>query len=90
MLNSKMIRDKLKIYLYKNHIETGIHYPIPIHRQPGYSNLVKIRSGNLENTEEFSHRILSLPMHPWLKNKEINLILEKIKIFFDRSYSEKS
>ncbi len=85
MLNSKSIRDKLKIFLYKNQIETGIHYPIPIHRQPGYSNLVKIRSGRLKNTEEFSNRILSLPMHPWLKNKEINLIVEKIKIFFDRS-----
>jgi dTDP-4-amino-4,6-dideoxygalactose transaminase len=90
LLNSKSIRNKLKEYLYKNGIETGIHYPIPIHMQPGYSNLIKIRSGNLKNTEEFSGQILSLPMHPWLKIKEINFIVDKIKIFFEGIHNEKN
>jgi dTDP-4-amino-4,6-dideoxygalactose transaminase len=86
LLNSKKIRNKLKNYLFKKKIETGIHYPIPIHKQPGYTNLIKIRSGCLKNTEQFSNKILSLPMHPWLSKKEVNIITTHIENFFQKNY----
>ena len=72
--------------MFTKKIETGIHYPIPIHKQPGYINLIKIRSGFLKNTEKFSNKILSLPMHPWLTKKEVNIITTHIENFFQKKY----
>ena len=62
-------RDKIKEYLLKNNIQSMIHYPIPIHKQNAYSNL--IFPNNLPNTERTCNEIISLPMNPWLKKHEI-------------------
>ncbi len=70
-------RGKLKEQLKKNGIQTQIHYPIPVHKQKAYSkyrNMFK-----LPNTEKICHKILSLPMHPWLIEEEIDTITHKIK-----------
>jgi dTDP-4-amino-4,6-dideoxygalactose transaminase len=61
-------RDKIKEYLLKNNIQTMIHYPVPVHKQNAYSNLIL---QNLPNTERICNEIISLPMNPWLKKHEI-------------------
>ncbi len=48
-------------------IETGIHYPIPVHRQKAYSTLQHV---TLPITEKCCNQILSLPMHPFLTESE--------------------
>lgn len=72
-------RDKLKKYLEKNNIQTLIHYPVPVHLQKAYSRYRNI--SKLPVTEKICNEILSLPMHPWLTEEEIYLILQKIKKF---------
>jgi len=69
-------RDALKEFLQKNEIGTGIHYPIPIHQQP-------IFSGNcsLPRTERICKEILSLPMHPALKDEEVEYVCDKVNEF---------
>jgi len=72
-------RDKLKIHLDKNNVQTYIHYPIPVHMQVAYSdyrNLYKLPS-----TEKICNEILSLPMHPWLREEEIRSVSAFIKKF---------
>lgn len=71
-------RNGLKNYLLKNGIETGIHYPIPIHKQRAYYNHNNI---SLPVAEDKARRILSLPMHPCLQTEEISHICNRIREF---------
>ena len=67
-------RDALKKYLQMKEIETQIHYPIPVHKQKSYKT-----NSKLPITEKICNEILSLPMHPWLREEEIEKICDAIK-----------
>lgn len=58
-------RDGLQAYLRSQDIDTGIHYPVPIHLQPAYSDL-GYRRGAFPVAEHCAGQILSLPMYPEL------------------------
>lgn len=73
-------RDKLQKYLFKNGIETKIHYPLPVHLQKAYQFLGYPR-GSLPVTEQISKEILSLPIYPHLEKKQLNFICNKILDF---------
>ena len=73
-------RDKLQNFLTKNKINTAIHYPFPIHSQKAFKNHYGIIK--LPNTEKFSKQILSLPINPFMKKKEVDYVIKKIKEFF--------
>ena len=67
-------RDKIKNHLLENGIGTAIHYAVPIHKQPIYSNL----NLSLPVSETFANQVLSLPSYPQLTDDEILVICEKI------------
>jgi len=46
-------------------IPTAVHYPIPIHLQPAYTQYAP--SGGCPVSEKLAERVLSLPMHPYLE-----------------------
>lgn len=75
-------RDRLKERLAKAGIESRINYPTPIHLMRGYSFL-GYREGSLPVTERLSREILSLPMHPRLRDEELSRIVETIGSFFE-------
>jgi len=81
-------RDGLQAHLRSRGIETGIHYPIPIHKQPAYQDLAydKLR---LPVTEACGREILSLPMYPELGVEAIGGVVEAIKDFLNVSRSSK-
>jgi len=68
-------RDKLMNHLTKNGVETLIHYPLPINKQKAF---FKMGNGTYKNADEITKQILSLPINPWLKDDEINSIIEII------------
>lgn len=72
-------RDKLKKFLEDNDIETGIHYPIPIHKQDCYR---KFNNISLPIAEDKAKKILSLPIHPYLQTEEVSHVCNKIKEFY--------
>ena len=74
-------RDKLKKYLFKKGIETGIHYPIPIHLQKA-SNFLNYKKGDFPVTEQQSKNILTLPVNQYLKQKDLEYIVFHINNFF--------
>lgn len=76
-------RDALQEYLSKNEIQTGIHYPIPIHLTNAYKTL-HCPAGSFPVTERYSKEILSLPMFPELKKEQIQFIAQKIKEFYKK------
>lgn len=71
-------RDSVMKYMSNNGIETGIHYPIPLHRQPAIRDYFKDLV--LPNTEKLSGEIMSLPIHPFLTERNVETIL---KLFLD-------
>ncbi len=75
-------RDDLMSYLEGKGVKTLIHYPIPIHKQDCYLEYNKLK---VKNTELFSKSILSLPIHPLLKKKDVKIICNLIKLFY-KSY----
>lgn len=58
-------RETILAKLKEKGIPTAIHYPMPLHQQPAYKDIVRV-CGNLENTERVAKRVFSLPMHPYL------------------------
>ncbi|MFN4133895.1 MAG: DegT/DnrJ/EryC1/StrS family aminotransferase, partial [Candidatus Hadarchaeales archaeon] len=77
-------RDELREWLKMKGIETGIHYPIPVHLQRAYAHL-GVGEGSLPKTEKYAREILSLPMFPELKKSEIEYVCNWVDSFFKRA-----
>ncbi len=63
-------RENLRQQLSAAGIESGLHYPIPLHLQEAYVAL-GYREGDFPVAERLSRRILSLPMYPDLTDEKI-------------------
>ena len=74
-------RDKLRNYLHEHGISTGIHYPIPVHKQPCITRIINNKY-ILKETEKCVEEILSLPIYPQLEKKKIEYISKKIMSFY--------
>lgn len=73
-------RDGLQKHLKERGIETGIHYPVPLHLQPVYENL-GYKRGDFPQTEQAASEILSLPMYPELTNDQVQFIVNAVREF---------
>jgi dTDP-4-amino-4,6-dideoxygalactose transaminase len=73
-------RDALRSHLGDKGIETGIHYPVPAHRQPVFLDL-GLSPVDLPVTETVCDRVLSLPMHPHLTASEVETVVLSIREF---------
>ncbi len=76
-------RDALQQFLLKRSISTGLHYPIPLHRQRAYAGH-GFTDGDYPVAEEASREILSLPMFPSLTEWQQDLVVEGIRSFAAR------
>ncbi|HEX2980927.1 MAG TPA: DegT/DnrJ/EryC1/StrS family aminotransferase [Anaerolineaceae bacterium] len=68
-------RDRLRKALSDCGVETGIHYPIPLHRQQAYAWMA-LSEGRFPNAETSARTILSLPMHPYLTREQVERVSE--------------
>ncbi|PIV83069.1 MAG: aminotransferase DegT [Nitrospirae bacterium CG17_big_fil_post_rev_8_21_14_2_50_50_9] len=71
-------RDKCQALMKAEGIPTAIYYPKPLHLQTAFSYL-GYRKGDMPHSEVSSQRIFSLPMHPYLKDDQINKIVDTLK-----------
>lgn len=74
-------RNELVEYLKSKSIETGIHYPVPTHKQVSMKPYMQ-NGLHLPMTEKISSRILSLPIYPGITNEQLNYICNSISEFF--------
>tara|TARA_B100001142_G_scaffold248010_1_gene247802 strand:- start:4236 stop:5348 length:1113 start_codon:yes stop_codon:yes gene_type:complete len=79
VFNNDKQRDKIISLLNSNRIPSMIYYKIPLHLQKVFKYL-GYKIGDFPNSESISNRILSLPMHPYLKNSDQALIIDKLKL----------
>lgn len=68
-------RSAVQAVLSKNGIPTAIHYPIPISRQKPFKGQSE---GNLPVSERASSRVISLPLHPYLKPAQQQLLAQTL------------
>lgn len=71
-------RDGMMRKLADNNIGSGLHYPIPLHRQKAYE-CMNLHEGALPVTERVAREILSLPMFPTLTGEQIQRVAEVVK-----------
>ena len=78
-------RDQLAAELKTGGIETGMHYPIPLHLQPGLSFLGYTK-GRFPIAEKAAETMLSLPLFPEMTDLEQDRVLERILAFFNAPF----
>jgi dTDP-4-amino-4,6-dideoxygalactose transaminase len=71
-------RDHLANALARDGIGTAIHYPVPVHRQPAYSNRLPVPH-DLAVTDRLVTEILSLPMYPDLADAAVDKVIAGIR-----------
>jgi dTDP-4-amino-4,6-dideoxygalactose transaminase len=74
-------RDELRDYLTAKGIDSGIHYPTPIHLTEAYQALGAPRAGSLPVAERLAGEIVSLPMFPELTAEQIEYTIASIHEF---------
>ena len=65
-------------HLEADGIRCGIHYPVPVHRQPAYQRNVQTPFP-LKVTEQLSEDVISLPLYPGLDDKDVNSVVDSLK-----------
>jgi dTDP-4-amino-4,6-dideoxygalactose transaminase len=67
-------REALRTALEERGVQTGMHYPRPVHLQPAYAHL-GLRPGALPVTERLASTQLSLPMYPELTDTQVDAVI---------------
>lgn len=70
-------REALREHLAQRGIETGLHYPIPLHMQEAYASL-GYRKGDFPVTVQVTERIVSLPMYPGMSIEAADYVCDAI------------
>ena len=73
----KCTRDQFMKALQAENIDCAVHYPMALTQQPVVKELYPPQS--CPTSEDLSKRILSLPMHPFLKDQELDYIVEGVE-----------
>ena len=75
-------RDEVQKYLAQRDIQTGLHYPVPLHLQEAYLNM-GYHEGDFPVTEQLAREILSLPMYPQLERAQQTAVADALQQFYD-------
>jgi len=59
-------------------IPTAVHYPVPLHQQPVFSNLT-YKTGDFPVSERIASRVISLPMHPYLSEAQQRQVVDAVR-----------
>ena len=71
-------RDALQSALTSEGIQTGIHYPVPVHLQPAYADLGYGR-GAFPQAEKAASEVLSLPLFPEMTSAQIETVARTVQ-----------
>ncbi len=74
-------RDNFQNILSSQGVQSGIHYPIPVHLQPAYADL-GYKVGDFPISEAAANEVLSLPMFPELTEKQQDRVVQAVKNAF--------
>jgi dTDP-4-amino-4,6-dideoxygalactose transaminase len=72
-------RDALQHALHAQDIQTGIHYPIPVHLLPAYADL-GYQTGDFPHAEKAALEVLSLPMYAELTEEQVEQVANALRL----------
>jgi dTDP-4-amino-4,6-dideoxygalactose transaminase len=73
-------RAELQAWLASHDIQSGIHYPIPVHLLPAFADL-GYKAGDFPNAEMAAAEVLSLPMYPELTAENQQRVIAALSAF---------
>lgn len=68
-------RDEVQEHLKAQGIPTAVHYPIPLNKQPAVADVNAV----LPVGDAIAQKVMSLPMHPYMTDIDIQLVVGSIK-----------
>lgn len=71
------VRDAVRETLRTAGVETGVHYPAPVHLQAGYADL-GYGPGAFPHAERAAREVLSLPIYPELSERDQRTVVEGV------------
>ena len=74
-------RDAFQAHLLAHGIETGVHYPVPLHLQPAWSFLGH-RRGDFPVSEAACDSVVSLPLYPTLSEAQVDAVVGAVTRFY--------
>lgn len=75
-------RAELAEQLSRSGIQTGIHYPAPVHRLEAWADL-GYQAGDFPHAERIAAEVLSLPMYPELTPEAVESVCQAIRQIVD-------
>jgi len=73
-------RDALMAHLAERDISSVAYYRQPVHRHPAFAADACV-AGGLPGTEAFAETLLCLPMHPYLRDDEVDTVIDAVLAF---------
>jgi dTDP-4-amino-4,6-dideoxygalactose transaminase len=71
-------RDQVQVAMRESGVETGIHYPIPLHLQPAYADR-KHRPEDFPGAAACAPRLLSLPIYPEITDEQVHHVADTLR-----------
>ncbi len=70
-------RDQVRKKMEERGVPTAVHYPSPLHAQPAFSGMPP--TVDCPESQRAAAEVLSLPMHPFLKESEIESVCRAVR-----------
>lgn len=67
-------REQVQAKLQTQGIPTAVHYPVPLNKQPAVADA----GVNLPIGDAVAERVMSLPMHPYMNDEEVERVVQAI------------
>jgi dTDP-4-amino-4,6-dideoxygalactose transaminase len=74
-------RDALRKHLAKHGIATGVHYAVPLHLQPAFTEC-GLKRGDLPVAERACREIVSLPLWPYMPDSAVVEVAGRVREFY--------
>jgi dTDP-4-amino-4,6-dideoxygalactose transaminase len=75
-------RNRLRQHLERHGIQTGLHYPVPLHRQPCFAHL-PIDRNTYPVADRWAAEGLSLPIFPGMSEAQVAAVIDATRSFFE-------
>ena len=73
-------RAAMQAHLLRSQVQSLIHYPIPVHKQPPCLAVARDPFG-LHNCEQYSATCLTLPCHPQMTKRDVDAVIAALNSF---------
>ncbi len=82
-------RDALRAHLDAHGVQTGLHYPVPLNRQPVLAASVA-KPDSYPNADDWADQGLSLPLFPGMTDAQVDAVIKAVRDFFTATRGDPS